>query len=166
MAQQDQKEESVKDQKISYPLICDESVMSQKKNGTTEDPIQEKLRWGCDAKTAKNICCYNRHYAEYSGYWETTSFLKEQSDKVTKFYDTVSGKLLFEAPKGRTFDAFKKESEAHGWPSLRDAEVNWENVRCLKNGECVSLVGTHLGYKYIYLHVHLHTLFAFLIYMS
>ena len=23
------------------------------------------------------ICCYNRHYAEHAGYWETTSFLSE-----------------------------------------------------------------------------------------
>ncbi len=24
-----------------------------------------------------------------------------------------------------------------GWPSFRDAEVVWENVRCLQNGEAV-----------------------------
>ena len=39
------------------------------------------------------------------------------------FYDSVSGKPLFIAPRGRTFDEFKKESMAHGWPSFRDEEV-------------------------------------------
>ena len=26
-------------------------------------------------------------------------------------------------------------------------EVNWENVRCLPSGECVSVDGTHLGHN-------------------
>ena len=39
------------------------------------------------------------------------------------------------------------ESRDHGWPSFRDSEVNWEHVRCLKNGEAVSLAGTHLGHN-------------------
>ncbi len=37
--------------------------------------------------------------------------------------------------------------QAHGWPSFRDNEVVWDNVRCLKNGETVSLDGTHLGHN-------------------
>ena len=33
-----------------------------------------------------------------------------------------------------------------GWPSFRDQEVVWDNVRVLKNsGETVSVDGTHLG---------------------
>ena len=36
---------------------------------------------------------------------------------------------------------------SHGWPSFRDQEVNWEEVRCLPNGETVSLAGTHLGHN-------------------
>lgn len=42
---------------------------------------------------------------------------------------------------------FIQESLAHGWPSFRDSEVNWEEVRCLKNGEAISLTGTHLGHN-------------------
>jgi peptide methionine sulfoxide reductase MsrB len=42
---------------------------------------------------------------------------------------------------------FLEESFQHGWPSFRDNEVNWENVRSLKNGEMVSLTGTHLGHN-------------------
>jgi hypothetical protein len=32
----------------------------------------------------------------------------------------VTGKALFIAPRGRTFDEFLKESKVHGWPSFRD----------------------------------------------
>lgn len=35
-----------------------------------------------------------------------------------------------------------------GWPSFRDNEVVWDNVRVLKNsGETVSADGTHLGHN-------------------
>jgi hypothetical protein len=43
---------------------------------------------------------------------------------------------------------FLAESEKHGWPSFRDAEVCWENVRVLKaSGEAVSVTGSHLGHN-------------------
>merc|ERR1712039_972484 len=43
---------------------------------------------------------------------------------------------------------FLAESEKHGWPSFRDAEVVWENVRVLKSsGEVVSATGSHLGHN-------------------
>jgi peptide methionine sulfoxide reductase MsrB len=64
-----------------------------------------------------------------------------------KFYDSNTGNLLFEAPLGRSHDEFLMESQAHGWPSFRDDEVNWEHVRCLKGGEAISLAGTHLGHN-------------------
>ena len=51
------------------------------------------------------------------------------------------------APVDRTFDEFLQESKNHGWPSFRDAEVNWKYVRCLSNGEAVSIDGTHLGHN-------------------
>ena len=35
----------------------------------------------------------------------------------------------------------------HGWPSFRDEEVNWTDVRVLGNGEVVSTDGTHLGHN-------------------
>lgn len=47
----------------SLPVVCDESVMSQKKHGTSETPVQKDLRWGCDFETADRICNFNRHYA-------------------------------------------------------------------------------------------------------
>ena len=124
--------------------------MSTKAHGTCETPVMKNLRWNCDYSTADRICCYNRHYAEHSGYWLSTNFLKEvnaDSGEIT-FYDSVSGKPLFIAPRGRTFKDFIDESRSHGWPSFRDQEVVWDNVRCLDNGEAVSLVGTHLGFLF------------------
>ena len=61
--------------------------------------------------------------------------------------DQVTGKPLFTAGKERSWDAFVKESKSHGWPSFRDSEVNWDYVRVLPDGECVSTAGTHLGHN-------------------
>uniref|UniRef100_A0A7S4S3J0 Uncharacterized protein n=2 Tax=Ditylum brightwellii TaxID=49249 RepID=A0A7S4S3J0_9STRA len=138
-----------------YPEPCvmgDESIMSQKAHGTSNVPVQKDLRWSCDYDTADRICNFNRHYAEYRGYWATTPFLKEAKEQYEvegeiTFYDSNTGKPLFVAPKGRSFDEFAKESKSHGWPSFRDEEVVWENVRCLANGEAVSVDGTHLGHN-------------------
>ena len=61
-----------------------------------------------------------------SGYWErSTTFLKEESmttGEIT-FYDSNTGKELFVAPRGRSWESFVKESRVHGWPSFRDEEV-------------------------------------------
>lgn len=135
------------------PIVCEDSVMNQKAHGTSEKPVQKELRWNCDYNTADRICNFNRHYAEYAGYWQTTDFLnyvKEEyqpGGEPLEFYDSVTGNLLFRAPVGRSMDAFLKESASHGWPSFRDEEVVWDYVRCLRNGECVSTTGTHLGHN-------------------
>merc|ERR1719468_380372 len=106
--------------------------MRPKAHGTCERPVQKNLRWGVDQKVADNICCFNEIGVE---------------DAEVTYYDSVSGKPLFIAPRGRSMVAFRKESIAHGWPSFRDEEVVWENVRCLPNGEAVSVDGTHLGHN-------------------
>ena len=135
-------------------VIGDESIMSKKAHGTSEVPVQENLRWGCNREVADRICNFNRHSAEYRGYWTSTAFVDEarkefDANGEVKFYDSNSGKLLFVAPKGkgRSFDDFIKESVSHGWPSFRDSEVVWDSVRCLPNGEAVSVDGTHLGHN-------------------
>lgn len=95
-----------------------------------------------------------RHFAEHSGYFQTTTFLADavaeleasESKEIT-VYDSNTGKPLFHVPRGRTWEEFVRESKNHGWPSFRDEETCWENVRCLKNGEAVSLDGTHLGHN-------------------
>ena len=108
------------------------------------------------AQVADKICSYNRHFAEFSGYWQTTAFAEDAAttDELT-FYDSVSGRPLFRAPRGRTMAEFLAESRSHGWPSFRDAEVVWENVRVIRGfadrltggGEAVSMDGTHLGHN-------------------
>jgi peptide methionine sulfoxide reductase MsrB len=130
-----------------YPLVGPEEIMSPKAHGTCAQGVQATLRYGCDVKTADKICCFNRHYAEHSGYMETVSWVKEVENKEVTYYDSVTGKPAFVAPRGRTWAEFLEESRDHGWPSFRDQEVVWENVRCLKNGETVSLDGTHLGHN-------------------
>ena len=86
--------------------------------------MQKNLRWACDYDTADRICNFNRHYAEHGGYWTSTKFVSEVSkSEPTNFYDSVTGKLLFTAPVGRTFEQFIAESQSHGWPSFRDEEV-------------------------------------------
>ena len=130
----------------------DESIMAPKKHGTSETPVQKNLRWNCDYDTADRICNFNRHYAEYAGYWTTTTFVEDARKEFAEkgeitFYDSNTGKPLFVAPKGRDLDSFLKESQSHGWPSFRDEEVVWENVRCLGDGEAVSVDGTHLGHN-------------------
>jgi peptide methionine sulfoxide reductase MsrB len=96
-----------------------------------------------------------RHAAEHAGYFvQKTSFLteagaelKNNSQGELTFYDSVTGQPLFYAPRNRTFAEFVLESKQHGWPSFRDAEVNWDVVRCIRSGEAVSLDGTHLGHN-------------------
>jgi len=134
------------------PVLGNESIMSKKKHGTSNVPVQQDLRWGCDRDTADRICNFNRHYAEHAGYFLGIESFVQQAVSTPKgetitFFDSNTGEKLFQAPQGRTMAEFLAESKAHGWPSFRDEEVNWEAVRCLKNGEAVSLAGTHLGHN-------------------
>ena len=44
-------------------------------------------------------------------------------------------------------EEFVSETNKHGWPSFRDEEVVWDNVRSLLDGEMVSVDGSHLGHN-------------------
>mmetsp|Transcript_3045 Transcript_3045/g.4671 ORF Transcript_3045/g.4671 Transcript_3045/m.4671 type:complete len:254 (+) Transcript_3045:136-897(+) len=132
----------------------EDDIMSQKEHGTTSLPVQEDLRFEVSRKLADRICCYNRHFAELGGYFKSTSFEDTTRKLVTgdnvpvTFYDSVTGKPLFVAPINRSVEEFIYESEVHGWPSFRDDEVVWDNVRVLRSsGETVSVDGTHLGHN-------------------
>lgn len=128
----------------------DESIMSPKAHGTSAKPVQDDLLYGVSNKLADKITNFNRHFAEMGGYFRSTNFedVVLQSKGPITFYDSVTGKPLFVAPIGRSADEFLRESEVHGWPSFRDEEVVWENVRVLKgSGETVSVDGTHLGHN-------------------
>ena len=126
--------------------------MREKEHGTCPRLPPRKLRWSVDSDTAQRINCVNRHFAERAGYFETVQpFLDElgklKEGETMTFYDIITGRPLFRAPVGRTVAEFVAESRAHGWPSFRDAEVIWDDVRVLKDGETVSTVGAHLGHN-------------------
>lgn len=128
----------------------DESIMNQKAHGTSESPVQTNLLYGVDNKLADKICNYNRHFAEMGGYFRSTDWetLVMQADGPLTYYDSVTGKPLFVAPINRSKEEFLLESKVHGWPSFRDQEVVWNNVRVIKSsGETVSADGTHLGHN-------------------
>ena len=94
-----------------FVQFCEEEVMAQKAHGTSDAPVQQKLRWDADRDTADRICNFNRHYAEHAGYWKTTKFMAEvERDKPTVYYDSVTGLPLFVAPIGRTMSEFLSET--------------------------------------------------------
>lgn len=82
-----------------YPIYGSDDIMKKKDHGTSELPVQSKLRWNCDVKVADRICNYNRNWAEYAGYWSSSdvTFLNEiNEDTIVKegpiqFYDSVTG---------------------------------------------------------------------------
>ena len=55
---------------------------------------------------------------------------------------------MFSLRRGkRSYAEFWVESQEHGWPSFRDDEVVWDNVRVIEDtGETVTLGGVHLGH--------------------
>ena len=127
-----------------------EDIMSLKQHGSTAAPVQAALRWDVDRAVADFVCSYNRDGAEPSGaFTRYQSFTQElmgagaPSGKPVVFYDSVSGSPLFVAPRGRTVDDFLGESQRHGWPSFRQEEVVWENVRVLSGSEVRSTRAPH-----------------------
>lgn len=104
----------------------DETIMSPKAHGTSDNSVQSDLLYGVSEKLADKICNYNRHFAEMGGYFRSTSFedsVLASKDPIT-FYDSVTGKPLFVAPINRSAEDFIQESEVHGWPSFRDEGIS------------------------------------------
>ena len=117
------------------------NIMSRKVHGTCFAPPQNPLRWGADYETASDIGCFNRHLTEFPGTWEKTGLaaeianLSSVENSTITFYDSVTGRPLFEAPKGRSWQDFHRESTVNGWPCFRDDEGIVDNVRVLPDGE-------------------------------
>ena len=105
------------------PVHGSDVIMMPKAHGTSAAPVMEQLRWGCDRELADRICNFNRHYAESSGYFLKTTFLQDAVGGEIIFRDSNTGKPLFVAPRGRSWEDFIAESRKHGWPSFRDQEV-------------------------------------------
>jgi len=71
-------------------------------------------------------------------------FRKVDPSGTTTFYDTVCGLPVFVAPQIRTLSAWLAETEEHGWPSFRTAELVPGNV--FVNGtQVISKCGNYLG---------------------
>jgi hypothetical protein len=103
-----------------------------------------------DETLADAICCdYEyRPYAEPPLFYmraDVDLFSKINASGETTFYDSVCGKPIFTAPRGRSFSDWQKESQAHGWPSFRDEEVVDGAVTITDDGLVFSSCGTHLG---------------------
>jgi len=58
----------VADTGSAKPVFGKEEIMKKKGNGTCEVEPQSNLKYGADFKTANNIGCKNRFFAEFSGY--------------------------------------------------------------------------------------------------
>lgn len=126
--------------------------------------MQKQLRFGISGREqptvpvplpateslAEAVCCDNRTvaYAEPRFLYQAPDIaLYSRLDAgVTTFYDSVCGLPLFRAPLNRSLAAFKADTDEHGWPSFRTAEVVAANVVTdVKSGLVSSRCGTHLG---------------------
>mmetsp|Transcript_18370 Transcript_18370/g.54583 ORF Transcript_18370/g.54583 Transcript_18370/m.54583 type:complete len:182 (-) Transcript_18370:35-580(-) len=131
---------------------------------TCSGPVQSNLLYGMShRKTAEGvlapvdaneslaeaICCDSRAslVAEPQFLYQAPDvqlFARISPDNVTTFYDSVCGLPLFAAPRNRSLADFEADTDEHGWPSFRTAELVAENV--VTNGtQVTSVCGTHLG---------------------
>jgi len=127
-------------------------------------PVQSHLLYGISGRTeatvpipvsqgeslAEAVCCDKRAlpFAEPQFLYQAPDIdlFSKLGKGVTVFYDSVCGKPLFRAPINRTLADFRADTDEHGWPSFRSAEVVVENVRTdIKTGFVTSSCGTHLG---------------------
>jgi hypothetical protein len=133
-------------------VMGDESLMDRKEHGSCSQGAQSQLRYNVNPNQADKLCCYTRSFAEAKGFfWKKATFLEDMEHRVNEtpieFFDSVFGRRCFVAPVNRTFEDFVTESKHHGWPSFRDNEVDWRNVRVIAKGETVTLDGVHLGHN-------------------
>lgn len=136
--------------------------------------VQNELRWGCDRDIAMHVC-NDPTKNESKEYWRQTTFStfinsnaslmtknKPQSFRIVSFvkkiwrpkktvdmtfYDSVTGKPLFVAPRGRDLEQFKESVIANGWLVFNEEEVFWQNVECINDSIIKSKDGTYLGRK-------------------
>lgn len=127
--------------------------------------IQSNLKYGISGRTqptvpvpvndtetlADAVCCDKRAlpFAEPQFLFQAPdiNLYTEMNNKgVTVFYDSVCGLPLFQTPVNRTLADFQADTNEHGWPSFREAEIFAENIITDKATTYVtSKCGTHLG---------------------
>merc|ERR1712070_983999 len=147
-------------------LTTDPSSQPPSKYNRCKGGVQSQLRYGISGRDtpagvpvpvdateslANAVCCDSRMlpFAEPQFLFEAPDILLFDTLKegdVTTFYDSVCGVPLFRAPINRTFAEFQADTQEHGWPSFRPAEVIAKNVLTDKaTGYVTSSCGTHLG---------------------
>lgn len=156
----------------SLALLCLLVNVCHAFESTCSGKVQDSLLYGMSDFTAVDvglpnaeegvslteaICCDQqyRKYAEPNGlykFYGVGLFRTIDTSGVTTFYDSVCGLPVFRAPVGRSFEAWKAETDKHGWPSFRAAEVLSENIivdTTTYNGaehlKIYSKCGTYLG---------------------
>jgi len=129
---------------------------------TCQGPVQPGLRYNISSRTtpdvpvsvdpdeslAEAVCCDNRTkvYAEPQFLYQAPDIMLFSKLKgETTFYDSVCGVPLFRAPVNRSLADFQADTDEHGWPSFRSAEVVLEHVHTDASGFVYSSCGTHLG---------------------
>mmetsp|Transcript_52560 Transcript_52560/g.94353 ORF Transcript_52560/g.94353 Transcript_52560/m.94353 type:complete len:158 (+) Transcript_52560:25-498(+) len=127
-------------------------VLASVVSATRGSCLQSSLRFGASALAPQfsEVCCQTpQAFAEPSGSLDKVAFWQEVNEAAgtVTFFDSKCGIPLFEAPKGRSFEDFKQESEHHGWPSFREEELVKSNIIVRPGGEVVSKCGTHLGHN-------------------
>jgi len=124
-------------------------------------PVQPDLRYSISTRfatyfpnetMAEAVCCDSRmkSLAETQFLFEAPDialFSKlDTTSGVTTFYDSVCGLPVFRAPVNRTQAEFEADTQEHGWPSFRPAEIVSQNIVTDKStGYVTSTCGTHLG---------------------
>ena len=90
-----------------YPMFAPEELMDQRAHGTCVAEVQQNLKFGVDRDQADRISCFNRIFAEMWGSWRSSTMesdIRNSGQSEFTFYDSVTGKPVFIAPKGRTLD--------------------------------------------------------------
>jgi len=142
--------------KKTLGVISDTYLLQKEREETRScsNPIQYPLRWGLekipglgDETMAEAICC-DTQWAPYAEpqylYQQVNMFDTLSTDGVNTFYDPTCGIPLFKAPVGRSFEDWKSETDEHGWPSFRDAEMITNNI-VVRDNKVYSTCGTKLG---------------------
>lgn len=118
--------------------------LSRKQTSVTEDNGAQKPRhyWDKSGPSGNSEALHTwKKFPEFIADAEEANV----AGKPVVFYDSVSNKPVFVAPRGRDMAAFLQETKKNGKPMFTPDEVVQDNVRILPDGGVVTTEGAHLG---------------------
>lgn len=118
--------------------------LSKKQTGQNEDNGVNKPRHYWD-KSGPSGNSENLHQWKKHPEFLADATDAENNSKPMVFYDSVSNKPVFVAPRGRDMKSFLQETKKNGKPMFTPEEVVQDNVRILPDGAIVTTEGAHLG---------------------